>query len=142
MSRVTLAGYMGFFGDYERGEYQNFRSDVDGVGNCYNRSANAWTFGDAIGVDIAFGAADKFAFGVVVEGRNCLMRSQSYDREVRADSDDDGLFYTNYRVITKDGGSPQWAGVFKVEPYLDIKSMRVACAFSPGNATLSTTYRW
>ena len=142
MSRVTLAGYMGFFGDYEQGEYRNFRSDVDGVGNCYNRSAKAWTFGDAIGADIAFGVADRFALGVVFEARNYLMRSQSYDKEVRADDDDDGLFFTSYRVITKDGGSPQWAAVCKIEPYMDIKNMRVACAFSPGNATLSTTYRW
>ncbi len=141
MSRVSLAGYMGVFGDYESGEYRDFRSDVDGVGNCYNRSSKLWSFGSAIGIDLAFGVADKFAFGVVAEGRNYIMRSQTYDKEIPAEDDDDPYF-TRYTVITKEGGSPQTAMLLKVEPYMDIQHMRVACAFSSNNVTLSTTYRW
>jgi hypothetical protein len=141
MSRVTLAGYMGVFGNYEGGEYRDFRSDVDGMGNCYNRSSRVWSFGSAIGIDLAFGAADKFAFGVVAEGRNYVMQSQTYEKEILAEDDDD-MYFTSYTVITKEGGSQQLETLIKVEPYMDIQHMRVACAFSPNNVTLSTTYRW
>lgn len=141
MSRVTLAGYMGAFGDYESGDYRDFRSAVDGLGNCYNRSSRVWSFGSAIGIDFAFGVPDKFAFGFVAEGRTYIMQSESYEKEILAEDGDDPYF-TSYTVITKEGGSPQSVTLFKLEPYMDMKHMRVACAFSPNNVTLSTTYRW
>jgi hypothetical protein len=128
---------------YENGEYFDYRSALDDIGNYYNISINRFLFGYGLGCDIAMGNNGAWDFGVVFEMRKMFMHTQSYE-STKSESImyffyPAGVRYTN---TTVSGGVPLERLNIKTEIYMDYKKIRNSISFSGNDICFTCLYRW
>jgi len=128
---------------YENGDYFDYRSKLDTIGNYYNIATNRFSYGYGYGCDVSFGIKDAWDFGVLMEDRKMFSHTQSYES-----TSSEGIVYyfypmgIKYTNSTVPGGVRLVSGFFKTEFYMDYKRIRNSISFSANDVCFTCIYRW
>ena len=126
--------------EYENGDYFDYRSKLDNIGNYYNLSTNRFAYGYGYGYDICLGKTREWDYGINIEVRYLLLNTQSYNSsEINYDRHSTTGEYT---TTTVPGGVDLKYKTGKIEYYADMRNIRTSVSFSPNDLTITLTYRW
>lgn len=122
-------------GQYEWGEFSDFREKVDGIGNIYNMAGQRFTYGFGLGGEYQMGIIDEYDIGLSFEIGSLFNTTQSIAYEDRDENINDLLLYGEgdfYRL-----------NLYKFGPYIDYKNIRADFSYSSmGKYIFQILYRF
>lgn len=126
--------YLLGIGQYEWGEFYDFREKVDGIGNIYNMAGERFTYGFGLGGEYQMGIVDEYDVGFSCEVGSLFNITQSIAFEDRDQNIDELVVYGKgdfYRM-----------NIYKFGPYIDFKKLRADFSYSSmGKYIFQITYR-